>query len=310
MLADDVRAGKDALGLDNQWADFIFTPKGRNHAHRVFKNAETWERGEAVIEVDPESLVEKRTFRDNWSAALYKASETGILAQGELDDMLADMGRSKYEQEVECSFDAAIEGAIYARYIEDLRQAGGIRRVPYNPLLPVDTAWDLGYDDATALWFIQDHAGGPAVIDYHEASGATIPYFAQVMADKGYRYGRNYFPHDVGQTHFGMEKSRRALLTEAGIRITCVPKHSPWDGIAAAQALLPKCIFDEKRCAEGLDRLALYHRQKDERLGTLRQNPVHDWTSHGADAFRTFAMGRRAFRRGTGDPNSQASAVM
>ena len=80
--------------------------------------------------------------------------------------------------------------------------------------------------------------------------------------------------------------------------------------VAAVQALLPKCVIDEKRCAEGLDRLALYHRQKDERLGTLRQNPVHDWTSHGADAFRTFAMGRRAFRRGTGDPNSQASAVM
>lgn len=312
MLADDVRRGEDALGNKNQWADFIFTPKGRNHAHTMFRKAERWEKGEEVVELDKESLQERRTKRDDWSARLYKGSETGILGPDEMADMLSDMGRSKYEQEVECSFDAAVEGAIYARYIEELRENGGIRRLPYNPLLPVDTAWDLGYDDMTALWFIQDHAAGPAIIDYYEASGAGLEHYAGIMAERKYRYGRNYFPHDVEVHDLGTGKSRRDVLKSLGIRVTTVPKHSLWDGIAAVQALLPLCVFsDSSEVAEGLDRLSLYRRERNERLDILRQNPVHDWASHGADALRTYAMGRRKFRRaGAGDPNTAVSAQM
>lgn len=310
MLADDVRQGKDALGNVNQWADFIFTPKGRNHAYTMYKQAKMWFDGKEVVMVDPESQAEKRVKRDDWAASLFKASETGILGAGELTDMLTDMGRSKYDQEVECSFDAAVEGAIYAKYIEELRASGAIGKAKYNPLLPVDTAWDLGWDDFTAIWFIQETAGGPKVIDYYEASGGTFDHFAEVMAQKPYRYGRNYFPHDVEVHDQGTGKSRRAILTSLGVRVTTVAKHSPWDGIAAVQALFPTLTFDETACARGIDCLQLYRRDKNEKLGVLRQNPVHDWTSHAADAMRYFAMGRRAFRRPGSNPNNQVAAQM
>lgn len=310
MLADDVRQGVDEWGNANQWMDFIFTPKGRNHAHTMFRKAEQWELGKATIEVDPDTQEEREVLRDDWSAAIYKASETGILGPRELEDMLIDMGKAKYEQEVECSFDAAIDGAIYAREIEMLRQSGAVHRIPYNPLLPVDTAWDLGYDDATAIWFIQETAEGPGAIDYYEASGAGLDHYAGVMADRGYRYGRNYLPHDVEAHDIGSGKSRRSILQALGVRVTTVPKTSKWDQIAAVQALLPKCSFDEKKTAEGLDRLALYRRERNEKLGTLKQNPVHDWTSHGADAFATYAIGRRQFRKPGSNPNNQRAAEM
>ncbi len=311
MLADDVRQGLDEFGDPNQWSDFIFTPKGRNHAYTMFRRAEQWEAGKGVIVVDPDTQEEREVMRNDWSAAIYKASETGILSKREMTDMLEDMGKAKYEQEVECSFDAAIEGAIFAKDIEDVRNAGGVKRAPYNPLLPVDTAWDLGYDDATAIWFIQETAEGPVIIDYYEASGANLDHYAGILADRNYRYGRNYLPHDVDQFHLGMEKDRRAILSGLGVRVTAVPKTSKWDQIAAAQALLPRCVFDEKKTAEGLDRLALYRREKNERLGTLKQNPVHDWTSHAADAFMTYAIGRRQFRKpGSGNPNNQRSAEL
>ena len=289
MLSDQNRAGFDDQGNPNQWADFIFTPFGRNHAYRYHRDATLWSAGEAVIrQAGGQTEVIRR---NDWNAALYRASETDIISEVELRDAFFDMGPSKYEQEFECSFEAAVEGAIYARELEFLRKNGRICRVPYIPLIPVHTCWDLGHDAATAIWFFQQVGDMVHVIDYFEASGEGLSFYADILEEKGFVYGRHYLPHDVEVTELGSGKTRAASLRELGVRPSIVPKSNLEDGINATRNLLMRSVFDASACSEGLDRLALYRREKNEKLGTLRKKPVEDWASHGADAYRTGAVG-------------------
>lgn len=292
MLTDKNRAGVDAKGRVNQWADFIFTPFGRNHAYTRFQQAEMWARGMAVRFADPLSGQVEEVKRDDWFAALYKASETGVLDDNELASARIDMGHSKYEQEYECSFDAAVEGSIYAREIEEARTQGRIKQVPWNKLLPVHTAWDLGFDDATAIWFYQQYGESLNVIDYYEASGAGLDHYADILAEKGYRYGTNSFPHDVDVHELGTGKSRASILRGLGVRVSAIGKISKKaDAIEAGRLLLSRANFDHEKCAEGVDRLALYRREYDEKNDVFREKPTHDWASHGADAWQTLALG-------------------
>lgn len=308
MLADQNRAGVDRKGRVNQWADFIFTPFGRNHAYTTFRNAQLWMAGEPVTVND--GSVQREVYRHDWSAALYRASETGILSQEELDAARVAMGSSKYLQEFECSFDAAVEGAIFARQLEEAKSQGRITAVPWHKLLPVNTAWDLGWDDATAIWFFQQLGDEVRIIDYYEASGADLAHYADVLAEKAYRYGYHLLPSDVEVHELGSGKSRRTILQQLGIRVTAVPQYSPKkDGIPAAQALLSRCVFDGGRCADGLDRLALYRREYDEKNQVFRENPKHDWASHGASAFMQLAMGIRRNSAGYGAHGPQTVAV-
>lgn len=294
MLMDENRAGVDRLGRRNQWCDFIFTPFGRNHAYALHRNALLWMAGQGVRIKDPMTGEEHEVFSDEWFTFVLKASESGILDPKELAAARIEMGTSKYEQEMETSFDAAVEGAIFARQLEEAKAQGRVGPVPYNRLLPVNTAWDLGWDDATALWFFQQAGEQVRVIDYYEASGADLAHYRDVMANKQYRYGYHLLPHDVEVHELGSGKTRRALLAELGVRVTVVPRYDPKkDGIPAAQALLARCVFDDERCADGLDRLALFRREFDEKNQIFRETPVHDWSSHGASALMQMAMGIR-----------------
>ena len=303
MLSDQNRQGFDDQGNPNQWADFIFTPFGRNHAYRYHRDATLWSQGLAVVRQagDQQEVIR----RNDWNAALYRASETGIISETELRDAFFDMGPSKYEQEFECSFEAAVEGAIYARELEFLRKEGRVSRVPYIPLIPVHTCWDLGHDAATAIWFFQQVGDMVHWIDYFEASGEGLAFYADVLEEKKYLYGRHYLPHDVEVTELGSGKTRAASLRELGIRPSIVPKSNLEDGINATRNMLMRSVFDASACSEGLDRLALYRREKNEKLGTFPKKPVEDWASHGADALRTGAVGVRR-RWGRGDPSDSS----
>ena len=299
MLMDENRRGVDRFGRANQWCDFIFTPFGRNHAYTMHRNAKLWMEGKAVTIRDPLSDTEEAVYSHDWFTYVLKASESSILSADELAAARVEMGPSKYDQEMECSFDAAVEGAIFARALEECRAQGRIGPVPWNKLLPVSTAWDLGWDDATAIWFFQQMGDAVRFIDYYEATGASLDHYADVMAAKGYRYGYNLLPHDVEVHELGSGKSRRQILSELGVRVTTVPQYKPkQDGIPAAQALIARASFDAERCADGLDRLALYRREFDEKNQIFRENPAHDWASHGASALMQCAMGIRSARAG------------
>lgn len=309
MLSDMNRSGADRFGYVNQWADFILTPFGRNHAHAMHQRAEIWRDGGSVKEVDRKTLVETERKRDDWFAALYRASETGYISAQELEDALSDMGEAKYQQEFECSFDAAVEGAIFAGVLDRIEGRDQIGVFRFNPLLPVNTAWDLGFDDATAIWFFQHDGNGVNLIDYYEASGAGLEHYASVLAERAYRYGYHLFPHDVEQTELGSGKSRRSVLQSLGIRVSTVPKVSvKQDAITAANVVLERCRFNIEKCSDGLDRIRLYRREYDERLQIFREKPVHDWASHAADALMTLACGLREyglFHSAGRSPNAQ-----
>lgn len=299
MLSDVNRSGLDDLCEDNQWAIFMTTPFGRNHAYHMHTRAERWAAGMGAlmngdaIDLDGGGDI---VLRNDWAAELWKASQTGVLNPEELRLAKLDMNDDDaYEQEYQCSWDAAVKGAIFAKQLAELKDRGRFTTVPYNPLLPVHTGWDLGMDDCTAIWFVQCVANEVRVIDYYEASGAGLDHYADVLEKKGYRYGRHYWPHDVEVTELGTGKSRASVLRAFGIRGVTVPRSNVEDGIAAVRVLLPRCYFDITTTEPGVNRLALYHREFDDRQMVFRQKPKHDWTSHSADALRTLAMGIKKF---------------
>ena len=254
-------------------ATFISTPKGKNEFWELWHEAQD----------DP-----------NWFTAMLKASDTSILDQEELDEARRTMGDDRYEQEFECSFEAAIQGAFYAKEMKEATEDGRITRVPYDRAASVITAWDLGIGDSTAIWFAQFVGQEIRIIDYYENSGVGLDHYAKVLLDKEYHYEQHILPHDVQVKELGTGKSRLETLDALGIRnIEIAPKLAVEDGIQAARTMIPKCWFDADNCTRGIEALRQYRRDFDEKLKTWRGRPLHDWTSHGADAFRYLAVGYR-----------------
>lgn len=253
------------------WAIFIGTPKGQNGFYDLHTAAQT----------DPE-----------WYAATFKASETGIIDPDELESSRKMMTEDEYNQEFECSFTAPNVGAYYGKEMDAAENQKRVTRVPHEATLPVDTAWDLGMDDATSIWFIQRVGMEVRVLDYYESSGEGLTHYAGVLKSKPYVYGTHYLPHDAAVKELGTGRSRVEMLQGFGVVPTVVPAQSVEDGINAVRLLLPKCYFDLEKCGpRGVKALRSYSREWVPKLGTWRSSPKHDQWSHGADAFRTYAMG-------------------
>jgi hypothetical protein len=212
----------------------------------------------------------------------------------------AGMSTEMIQQEFYCSFNAAIQGAYYAKQMADLRKNNQITRVPYQPGQEVFTAWDLGLDDSMTIWFFHPIGKSFHVIDYYENSNFGLEHYAKVLKDKPYVYGGHFMPHDAEQremTNGEIPKSRREVAENLGIKpIHVVNRARNMDmviqvHIPAVRNILPSCYFDEEKCNRGISALDGYRSDYDEEKKILSNRPCHDWTSHGADAFRTFAVG-------------------
>lgn len=257
---------RPALADRKGWAVFIGTPKGRNHFADVWKQAQD---------------------NPDWYSLMLKASQTGIVSPEELADARASgMSEDQYNQEFECSFDAAVVGAYYGKLIERAENEGRIGNVPWEPNVPVETWWDLGIDDSTAIWFVQAIGREIRVIDYYEMSGVGLEHYAKVLKEKDYVYSRHILPHDVEVRELSTGKSRFAFLAGLGIKGTVARKHSVEDGINSVRSILSRCWFDKTRCARGVEALRQYRQDWDDKLKAFKGRPLHDWTSHGSDAFR------------------------
>lgn len=257
---------RPALADRKGWAVFIGTPKGRNHFADVWKQAQD---------------------NQDWYSLMLKASQTGIVSPEELADARASgMSEDQYNQEFECSFDAAVVGAYYGKLIERAENEGRVGNVPWEPNVPVETWWDLGIDDSTAIWFVQTIGREIRVIDYYEMSGVGLEHYAKVLKEKDYVYSRHILPHDVEVRELSTGKSRWAFLASLGIKGTVAKKHSVEDGINSVRSILSRCWFDKTRCARGIEALRQYRQDWDDKLKAFKGRPLHDWTSHGSDAFR------------------------
>jgi phage terminase large subunit len=256
------------------WATFIGTPKGKNEFFRLYENAKK----------DPA-----------WFHIMLKASDSGIIAPDELADLRREMGEDQYQQEFECSFEAAIKGAFYADEMRAMLAEGRITSIEINKEVRVHTAWDLGVSDSTAIWFIQCVGRERRLVDYYESSGVGLDHYVDVLHDKrrkyGWTYGDHFFPHDIKVREFTSGKSRLNTLAGLGIEAVVVPQYEEFDGINVVRRMLGRTWIDPVRCERGLEALRGYRREYDERLKDWKQRPLHSWESHGADALRYFATG-------------------
>ncbi len=276
---------RPALSDRKGFCIFLGTPKGHNAFYEKYEEA---------------------VANDDWLAAVYKASETGILDQEELDAAKVMMSRDQYAQEFECSWNANVPGAVYGKELEEAQADGRVTNVPYNPASKVNTFWDLGIGDSTSIWFTQNVGRAVHVIDYYEARGEGLPHYCKVLASKNYLYGEHNAPHDIEVRELGTGKSRREIAWDLGLNFRVVPKLPIEDGIHAAQMLIPRLYFDREKCKYGLECLRQYHRAYNERTRSFRATPVHDYSSHAADAFRYLAVGLREEGRGVTAPQRQA----
>jgi len=184
------------------------------------------------------------------------------------------------------------EGAIYKAELEAARLQNRICKVPYDHNLPVFTGWDLGILDSTAIWFAQVYGKEVRLIDYYEADGEPLSHYARIIAERGYNYtgGKNFLPHDVAARDLSSGVSRQQTLETLGLRVTVGARLGPEDRIEAARQLFSRIWIDETRCKRGIDCLQNYRRAFNDKLGEFKADPVHDWASHGADAFGELAL--------------------
>ena len=171
-----------------------------------------------------------------------------------------------------------------------LEAKGQIGNVVHNPALLVDTWWDLGMDDATSIWFTQNVGKEIRVIDYLEDSGEGLEYYVKKLQEKNYIYRDHWAPHDIEVRELGTGKSRKETAQSLGITFQVAPRLEIDDGINAVRNLLSQCWFDSTQCKQGLNCLRQYHKVYDEERKCFKLRPEHDWSSHGADAFRTLAV--------------------
>jgi hypothetical protein len=255
------------------WAVFIGTPKGKNAFYDLWVQAKG----------DPD-----------WYTLILRASETGLIADEELADARKVMSESQYEQEFECSFEAAILGAVYGKDITRARNAGRIGKVPHAPEKLTFCSFDIGFGDSTAIWFWQVIGNEPRFVDFYESNGEAITHYLGVLKRRDYNYDTLWLPHDAETNgKFATGKSIAEIVRENGFKVRIAPNLSLEEGINQGRLLLSKALIDERKCAAGIEALAAYRWDYNQRLDELKSIPVHDWASHAADSWRYAAVSMR-----------------
>lgn len=199
------------------------------------------------------------------------------------------------------AFAQSIEGAYYAKQFAYLYANNRITKLSDNNHLPIDTFWDLGVSDSTTIWFVRTVGDEFHVVDYYENSGEGLNHYLKVLKDKGYKYGRHVAPHDIDNRQLGANRAKtlRELARDGyeidkeryGVNFDVVPRTTNVnEDIEKVRQILPKCAFDAIKCEQGIKALESYRKEWNDKLGVWRDRPLHDWSSHRADAFRYFAV--------------------
>jgi hypothetical protein len=267
--------------LENKgWASFNTTPRGKNHAYELWKLAQN----------NPKWFTQLLTIDDT-------RDENGdpIVTIDMINEMRA-MGTDEetIQQEYYCSFEGSLQGAYYADQIKWLEENNKIMDFPILPEFPVDTYWDIGKRDYTTIWFMQKIGYEYRLIDYYYESGADIDIFARELKNKGYRYGVHHLPHDAGHLRVGMsgrnikQQMQDALPKEEFKTLKVTQKVNP--DIVATRAFIKRCAFHKTNTKDGLNALKNYTKKWSDTKNMWEDEPLHNWASHGADAFRELAI--------------------
>lgn len=266
-------------------AIFNFTPKGDDHARALYEYAKN---------------------NPKWYVQLLTAEDTNVFTRRQLEGIRDDIvkrfasdGRSEaeaiayFDQEYMCSFKSPVIGSYYGEALRRAEAEHRITNIPQDESTAVYTAWDLGIDDSMTIWFFQFVGQEIHFIDYYENSGEGLAHYAQKLQEKHYIYGKHYAPHDIEVRELGTGKSRYEVAKSLGIKFEVGKNLSIEDGINAGRSIFSRCWFDSIKCLRGINALKNYKKEWDEKNKVFRNQPKHDWASHGADAFRCFAMGQK-----------------
>lgn len=269
------------------WATFIGTPKGKNEFYNLHVKAVQ----------DPD-----------WFSLILKASDSGIIPEKELADIKSGTPEHLFRQEYECDFTAPMPGAIYAEEVEKARYEGRITSYPVDGSSLVHTSWDLGAPENTCVWYFQVVGREIRIIDCDRGDRGTIAQRAAYMLSKGYSFGKHYLPHDAAQTErtgatFLTELAKHLPSTSLAVVPRCV---DVWIGINHALEMFPSLAFRSPQTDDGLAALSAYRRKVVGEGALSVHEPIHDWSSHPADAFRMLAEAHRAgmlaFKNTTAEP--------
>ena len=300
---DSLRGGGAKLFVFSEWAEhdpyawdvvepilrendgiavFNTTPKGDNHAR---------------------ALLEYAKGSDKWWTQTLTVDDTKVFTKNDMEALVIDVvkrfeanGRSRGEaeayiqQEYYCSFDAPVLGSYYGASIKKAEEEKRITHVPHQQGIPVSTYWDLGIDDSMTIWFLQVVGQELHFIDYYENSGEGLPHYAKYLQDKNYVYNYHNAPFDIEARELGSGKSRKEIASKLGISFRVAPRLRIEEGINAGRTIFSQCWFDKEKCHRGIQALKNYKKEWDDKNMVYRKHPLHNWASHGADAFRTFAV--------------------
>lgn len=272
-----------ALRESNGWVIFNSTPNGRNHFYDLYNN----------VKDSPRWFCS--TLQTLWPQA---KGYSGLIPEDQFEHIQKEEGLTQedVEREYGVSFNSGMKGSFYADAIQMAMETGRIGDIVYDDLYKVDTFWDLGVDDSTAIWFRQKIGNKIIFVDYYEDAGKSLQHYVKVLERKGYNYGTHYLPHDskqrslqTGNTTANMfeDLCRNASISDDVWVLERLPVQ---DGINAVRSKFSRYHFDSSRCREGINKLELYHRRWDNKRQTFLKEPVHDGNSHAADAIRMEAI--------------------
>lgn len=262
---------------NNGWAVFNSTPLGKNHAWDMWVMAQK---------------------NSSWFTQCLTVDDTNLITKEQIDQERQE-GKSEeiIQQEYYCSFDRGVEGSYYAKLMAKAREEKRIGQVNIDSYAKVNTFWDIGVGDSTAIWFAQFIGSEVHLVDYYENAGEGLPHYVKILDQKrienSWIYGDHYAPHDIRQREFTSGISRLDTAAALGINFLITQDVSIEDGIELARSMIPKCYFDEKRCAQGIKCLDNYRKRWNDKMHVYSNSPLHDYTSHGADAFRYLSIGYR-----------------
>lgn len=277
------------------WCVFIGTPKGRNQFYDFYELSKT---------------------SNDWFSLTLRADTSGLIDAEELQGLKEQMSEAQYEQEMLCSFTAALLGTYYAPLIGKIEENNQVSdEVQHDPNFPVSVAADIGFGDSTVMWFYQERPDGIAIIDCEEGHGKALPYYFDMLESKPYQYDTIWLPHDARAKSLQTGKStieqfidrfvheRKAAGKEPLAKLDIVPQLSVQHGIDAVRLTLPYCWFNRQRCDVGIEALRTYRRRYDELKQVYSDTPLHSWESDYADAFRYLALVANAKRLKPPEPH-------
>jgi hypothetical protein len=332
------------LNENDGWANFITTPRGRNHAFDLFKSMVDAANNKGakyfvqVLTVDDT----RKPLLDDKGEPIYRRDGSPVMVPIMSPEAIQEqrdlnIPEEIIQQEYYCSFEAGMVGSYYSEAISKLEKEGrAVKDLSmYNPDLPVYTAWDIGFSDSMSIWYFQIEKKRINVIEYNEFVGRSLIECCHIVNAKwdklreecgwaddlvsktmalyqhheNYSYKTHFGPHDLDQTDISIGVTRRSVAKQHGLKFRLVPRTDVQSGIDLVRRILINCHFELTRTNDGLRALKEYHKEWNESKQMYEEKPCHDWSSHGADGFRYLAQAVVTFIDRSMDKKVESTAL-